>query len=495
MRIRNESRRGSATIAALATVVAFVGVTGAFLAMSATTAQERNASGAEQRAFLAATSGLADTLARMNTEDADPALGALAKTEFGSSEYWTTLVDNGDDTWTITSTGAAGNARSNLRAVVLAQSGGVFSNAVFAGNEDGDPNYVMEFGGSAGQADDIRGDVFSGGDIQVSDDATISGTPRASGFVYGAAGEDQQKQGIPDLKGMNYEANADFDVAALFAAEETNKWDNAGGYAFQVPEDNPAHIFRKNPSDRKSEINSTAKDDYFLEDPYEKVNSDSAQDGGSDVYKFSLTGVDGESGPDSNGKVFFIDGNLWLHNKKSYSIGLNHNESDGVQITFVVKGNIYFSDNFFYSDEDDDGVVFIAMEDENVPDSGNIFLGDPEFGTLKRMNAFMYAENDFYDYNLDASGSAKVEIYGNMSAGNQVLIERDYQGSHTKLTVDFDERLPDGSLELPMLPTGSGTEPGAFVVQAWWPCESEVTEDVAGHVTDNGVYAGGVEVD
>ena len=290
-------------------------------------------------------------------------------------------------------------------------------------------------------------------------------------------------------------ATADFDVAALFAAEESYKWDNAGGNAYQVPEDNPAHIFRKNPSDRSNETSSTAKDDYFLEDPYEKVNADSAQDGGSDVYEFSLTGVDGESGPDSNGKVFFIDGNLWLHNKKSYSIGLNHKEADGVQITFVVKGNIYFSDNFFYSDEDDDGVVFIAMEDENVADSGNIFLGDPEFGTLKRMNAFMYAENDFYDYNLDASGSARVEIYGNMSAGNQVLIERDYHGSHTKLTVDFDERLEDGSLELPMLPVGSGIEPSAFVVQAWWPCETEVTEDVAGAVAAGGDYAQGVSVD
>ena len=45
----------------------------------------------------------------------------------------------------------------------------------------------------------------------------------------------------------------------------------------------------------------------------------------------------------------------------------------------------------------------------------------------------MYAENNFYDNNLDASGSAQVTVHGNMTAGNQVLINRDYGTQHSKL--------------------------------------------------------------
>src|SRR5690606_32174287 len=99
---------------------------------------------------------------------------------------------------------------------------------------------------------------------------------------------------------------------------------------------------------------------------------------------------------------------------------------------------------------------FIAMKDPKVEDSGNVYFGDPVFGTLKQMNAFMYAENNFYDLNLDASGSAQVLLHGNMTAGNHVEIDRDYGPKHTKLTVDFDDRIATGQLEMPSLPSASG---------------------------------------
>ncbi len=504
----NRRRRGSATVAALVSVVAFVGITGAFLAMSAKSAQERNDAGARHRAFLAASSGIAHTVANMNTEGVDDPVQAkvgitvvdpdallavgqgstgklsLAGLEnktsyteeapdtsvkFSKSSYWADVVDNGDETWTVSSTGSSGNAQVTLEVVVGSVAGGVFANAIFAGNEDGDPLYELQFSGTNAQADEIIGDIYSGGNLKFTAHASIDGEPRAKGYIHGTTkGQTGTSQPIPDLQCMNYETTADFDVAQLFQASETYQYDNAGGYAYQLPEASPAHIFRKNPSDRSSETSSTTKNDYFLEDPYESVTSDSAQDG-SNAYGVSITGVSGEPGPNGNKKVYFIDGNLWLHNKRSFSLGLKHNETNGVQITFVVKGNIYFSDNFFYEDTDKDGVAFIAMEDENVADSGNIYLGDPEFGTLNRMHAFMYAQNDFYDYNLDATGSSRVEVYGNMSAGNQVLIERDFLGKHTKLKVDFDDRLAGEELELPSLPpmTGAG-DGGSYAVQGWW---------------------------
>jgi len=221
-----------------------------------------------------------------------------------------------------------------------------------------------------------------------------------------------------------------------------------------------------NPSDRTTNTNATEKDDFFLEDPYETVRSDSGQDG-SNAYRFSPSGVSGEPGVDSNQKVFYIDGNLWLHNRRSYSLGMAHSEANGVQITVVVRGNIYFADNFFYQDDDKDGIAFIAMTDDDVDDSGNIYFGDPVYGTLQEMHAFMYAENNFYDMNLDEDGSSEVALFGNMTAGNQVVIERDFDGQHTKLSVEFDQRIARGDLDMPGLPGGGGGSGQRFIVTYW----------------------------
>ena len=98
--------------------------------------------------------------------------------------------------------------------------------------------------------------------------------------------------------------------------------------------------------------------------------------------------------------------------------------------------------------------------------SGNIYFGDPQFGTLEEMSAFMYAENDFLDNNLSASGSATVTVNGNMTAGNQVKINRDFGAQHSKLTVNFDKRLSAGDIVLPGLPRASGVG-GSWVLAAW----------------------------
>ena len=143
-----------------------------------------------------------------------------------------------------------------------------------------------------------------------------------------------------------------------------------------------------------------------------------------------------------------------------------NSKAEAAAATFVVKGNIYFSDNIFYNNTEKDGIAFIAMKDSKVKDSGNIYFGDPTFGTLEHMDAFMYAENNFYDNNLSASGSATVTVNGNMTAGNQVLINRDYGTQHSKLTVNFDDRLLTGDLRLPGLPTATGGD-ALWVMRSW----------------------------
>lgn len=78
----------------------------------------------------------------------------------------------------------------------------------------------------------------------------------------------------------------------------------------------------------------------------------------------------------------------------------------------------------------------------------------------------MYAENDFHDTNLSASGSAKVTVYGNMTAGNHVDIKRDFGSQHSKLTVLFDDRISIGALDMPGLP---GVDEGgsSWVTLVW----------------------------
>jgi len=385
--------------------------------------------------------------------------------ELSGGTYWATITDNGDDTYTVVATASANRSERAVEVVLVRAGASPFDHALFAGNTSEDAGYSLSLGGDGRQADMVNGNVYSGGSVSITGDAVVDGDINAAGGIVGGEGETGVVWPAPDIPGMDYEVNHDFNVRELFYDSGLATWrsDDAGGSAWQLPESSPGHIFRLNPSDRRSETSSTEKDDYFLEDPYERLRSDSGSDG-SDPYRITLSGTAGDPGPDGNGKVYFIDGNLWIHNYNTFSFQLYNGGSDGGRVTFIVKGSIFFSDNVFYEDVEKDGIAFVAITDEDVEDSGNIYFGDPEYGTLEEMHAFMYAENNFYDYNLDAAGSAEVRVFGNMSAGNHVSIERDYvarDGStqHSKLTVDFDDRLSTDQLYLPGLPgTPSGSD-------------------------------------
>ena len=453
--------RGTATVAALLVGFALLGMSGAILTVSMSSKKETSASGDREGAMHCASSGIAHATTNLYAGKKNDVGAPGALIPFATGGYWANVVDNGDETYTVTSTGTVRGVSQTLQVVIVESGGGgVFNNALFAGNSDGDPLYTLDLGGTGSQADRILGDVYSGGDVDVVGDATATGMIRADGVVNGASGESGVSQPPLDLSIWDFENTADYNVYDLFVNDPAlaYTYDSAGGNAWQVPESNPGHIFRANPSDRSSEYSSTAKADFFLEDPYETVTSDSQQNG-SNAYQVSLT-----SG--SNNKVYFVDGNLWIHNKKSYSF-MFETQPNGTKVTFAVKGNIYFSDNLFYDDEDLDGLAFIALKDPNVTDSGNIYFGDGTFGTLMNMDSFMYAENNFYDTNLDASGSSNVTVRGIMSAGNQVKIDRDYGGNHTQLIVDYDDRVATGSLELPGIVLGTQQTETSFDVAVW----------------------------
>lgn len=458
---RPREQEGSATVAALVVCFALLGMSGAILTVSMSTELEWSANTDRDAAMAEASSGVAHVVANLYAGNAGDVGAPDAPLALGSGTYWVDVLDNGDDTYTLTSTGRVRGVTQTLEAVVVRTAGGgVFNNALFAGNSEGDPLYALDLGGTGSQADQVLGDVYSGGDVDVVGDASVTGDIRAGGVVNGAPGESHVSQPPLDLSVWDFENTADYDVYDLFVSDPAlaYKSDDAGGKAWQVPATNPAHIFRVNPNDRTTEYTSTAKADFFLEDPYETVQSDPSQNGSS-PYHVSLS-------PDGNDKVYFVDGNLWVHNKKSYSFQFE-SEPGGTRVTFAVKGNIYFSDNLFYDDPLLDGVAFIAMKDANVSDSGNIYFGDGTFGTLMNMDSFMYAENNFYDTNLDASGSTNVTVRGIMSAGNQVQIQRDYGKNHTQLVIDYDDRVATGMLQLPGITLQDQGGDESFDVAYW----------------------------
>ncbi len=463
---RSASRGGFALYMSVLTTVAMAGMSMAIVTVGLASRNHGRMTESRARALAAAEAAVGDAFVQIASKSSISIGTAGSPRSYSDDAYYGSVVQNADKTYTILGVGRSGSARRALEVIVQPGSGGVFQNAIFSGNRSGDPSYVMKFGGAGVQADQILGDVYSGGQLTFAKDAKIKGVPRAKaavtipaggvlpvGTAPAAAPETGIVQAIPDITGMHYETSNDVNVSQQFASA-TYRSNSAGGKAWELPKTNPAHIFRMNPNDRTANTSATVKNDYFLEDPYEAVRSDSSSDG-SDPYRVTL-GKTADGGPSGNKKVYYIDGNLWLHNPNTMSFRLESDEASGMQVTFVVKGNIYISDNLFLKDKVKDGIALIAMKDPAVTDSGNVYFGDPSFGTLEHMEAFLYAENSFFDNNLSSTGSAKVDVLGNMTAGEKVAINRDFGTQHSRLRVTFDNRIANGSLDLPGLPKSSG---------------------------------------
>jgi hypothetical protein len=114
-----------------------------------------------------------------------------------------------------------------------------------------------------------------------------------------------------------------------------------------------------------------------------------------------------------------------------------------------------------------------ASEFNRANGSGNIFYGDPGSGTVEYFESFMYAENNFYATNLDSTtasgGTQRVEIFGNMTAGNHVSIMRDSSKvGYIPLMVSFDDRIrTPGAVKPPALPTTPGFGSGDWLIASW----------------------------
>jgi len=474
MRRKIESQRGTVLMVAMILVLLLSGLAVAYVAITGSQALSTNVSYKSDRALYLAEAGLADSMYAIEHKTS----GNVAESLAGGS-YAVDTHPDGTMNLVITSTGTFGDTERTVEIVAYDGTHPVFFHAIFAGDSTEDANYWMKFGGVDGGSnqrwqDEVTGDVYSGGNILVKDDAEMNGNLRAEGDIVGATGSHMTLP-IPDLVAMDYPHNNDINVKNQFQQYGSYSTKNSSSYGkgYTVPESNPAHIFHKNPSDRATECAMTPGDDYFMEDIYENCPNQ--------MTRISVA-------PTGNDKVYFVEGDLWLHNKNTYGFQLKDPDT---HITIVVQGSIHLADDFHYHNDVKSGVAFIAIKAPNDPHgeySGNVYIGDPVFGTIEELNSFLYAENNFVDENLDEGGSAEFYINGMMTAGNWVTINRDFSGTggywkgayphrtwvstggtgthHSKMVVKLDDRILTGKLVLPRLPEiDPGT--GQWAIIAW----------------------------
>jgi hypothetical protein len=212
------------------------------------------------------------------------------------------------------------------------------------------------------------------------------------------------------------------DVAVELERFGESRWDSAGGRALQTPETYASHIFRLNPSDRVAETGATPGDDFFLEDAFETECG--AADEGFDVTL----------APGGNHRVYLIDGNLWVHSRRSLSFTIAADDGPA-RVTFLVLGDIYFLDSFRYS-SDEDAVLFAALPRDGG-DGGSVWFGDTGYGTLERVDGWVYAARDILGGSLDRPTT----IHGALAAGRYIHIE---ERADRRLDLRFDPRLVGG---------------------------------------------------
>lgn len=413
-----------------------------------------------------AEAGISDKLSQMMAGNFH-ALGSSAHpVAFMGGSYWVSVenVDSAERLYRLRSSARYDERGRTIETVVRPIVENGYRAAVFAGNASNDPGYVLALGGSGNDADVIDGDVYCGSDVAIADEARVHGDIRARGSIVGAEGESAGAQGVPRFARLRQGSDADLDVEHLFG-EAVFARSPLGGWAWQVPRRSPAHILRKNPSDRALCTIATASDDYFLEDPYEALRED-ARSAGSDPSRLSLSDAPGEPGTGGNGQVFFIRGNLWLLNRNTDSFAFATPEGESAAVTFVVLGDIFIADDLHLANPPKDGVAFIALEDPARKTGGNIVLGDPADGSLREVHAFLFAENDIMGASLDPRSTRRLAIQGTLSAGNRIDLPRGEGDLRWGLTVRYDPRLLTGELELPAL-SAQVERATAFSVLSW----------------------------
>lgn len=423
------------------------------------------------QAFWLAEAGMNHAIANL-ADEGKPSLNEIIvpETALGTTgTYAVQVIDSDSTTSVLESIGTVQSGSDTVTRRILFSVDYVFpgfKEALWAGNNDDGTSWELQMGGDQyatgtdgpqepvsqgtnfwGGSDVIIGNVNVNGSVRISDDSQIQelsgdfpGDLVCSGTLYTDDSNDaddciagtrststSNNYDPPDLSSMEYDLNNDWDIAAEFEL-----YGIASG---RLPDDHPlADIVIKNPTSRSIENQSTDGDDYYFE-PETITGSGTPATGSTPV---SL----------GDDVTYYVNGNVWFHNKSTFGFQIEG------QSLIVATGNIHISDNLSYADESEGGdlLVLVALGklDANgkCTNYGNIYFGDPEYGTMYSVDAFMFANNNFL-YNTSSTDGGQeqpesgFEVFGNYMAVNQVQILRDwYENDTTWLAAVYD---PDGS--------------------------------------------------
>ena len=399
------------------------------------------------KAFYAAEAGLAELTTKLYNKQFE----SIADTALQKASYQVDFYYDEDPPYAI-STGRAGSVEKRIR-VELSFLSPPYERSIYAGNSDGEEwtftlrgqgDPIAAGGGEVGGRDIVEGNIFVDGNATFYEESSINPSPMPNPYsfngdvdstgntnildsasVSGAVSEGVAPQDHPSLAGMNYAVNNTHNVSEIFADAGVD-W----GY---LPSGNELYdVMVKNPSNRSSECSTTAGDDYFLEP--------ASVSGGGDQKSATTPLHLGDN------RVYYVDGDVWVHSPTTYGFLV-----DG-KVTIVATGDIHISDNIKYADSESLlGLVALGQYDDagQLISGGNIYFGDPRFGTLYTASALMFATDSFL-YSTDsvtgdaAEPTSGFSVYGNLNALNQVSIERDWyddEGTGTARPAYFDSSL------------------------------------------------------
>jgi hypothetical protein len=441
-------------------------------------------------------------MAQLTTKLYNEEFEDIANTALGEANYQVDLNMDADPPYAI-STGSMGMEYKLIKAELSFLSPS-YEKALYGGNAAGE-QWSFELrgqgvpqpwgAGEVGGRDIVNGNMYVNGDATMYEESNVNPSPMGnfngdidstgtanildSASVSGAVTEGTAVKSHPSLENMNYAVNNTHNVSQIFA-------DAGVGSGYLPPGNELYNVMVKNPGDRSGECGTTSGDDYFLEP---------ASVTGGGTQKDAPTPLNmGEN------RIYYVDGDLWIHNPITYGFLV-----DG-QVTIVVTGDIHISDNIKYADSESLlGLVALGEYDSSgqLISGGNIYFGDPRYGTMYTVSGLMFAADSFL-YNTDSVTGGTVEpetgfsVYGNLNALNQVSIERDWYDDgtgnarpahfdpttdqwkdletgaaltateinslrHYQMAITYDDRVRTQVTQPPGLPRGKGTIFGGLI--------------------------------
>lgn len=355
---------------------------------------------------------------------------SIGTTAFGEGTYRVDAVMTG--LYAVASATVQGETQQ-IR-VGLGFLGKLFEHAIFSGNAASN-SYALQMRGTGNPAangssgerggkDIVYGKLYVNGDVRLYDQSYVSNALAPNAFnikgdveatgriytnnsskIYGSLSNNVPSKTLPVFP--DYAQIATYNVSAEFA-----RYNITSGY---LPAGHPLRdLVVKNPSSRSAECADTPGDDYFFE-PRTVSNSG--------TWKTAVTPLNlGDN------KIYYVDGDAWFNHPSTYGFKVSG------KATIAASANIHISDNLAYASTNDMlGLVAVGKleEGELVNKTGDVFFGDPRYGTVYTVDAFMFARNDFQYVTWGTDGAPRepdsgFQIDGNYGALGKININRDW---------------------------------------------------------------------